>query len=350
MKKIISLLLCLCMIFGFTMTVFASESDLRPASALNRIVDGMGDLLSLLPKLMDKRMEYSQCKIIYSIPKLDEGFVPQGFCYVDSLDLFVVSYYKRFFQSILTVIDASSGQVLKTVRLANANGTVCSEHCGGVADVGDSLLISTGRSISRLRLSDLDAAQNGEEVCFDGTMYTPMRASYAGGFGDYLLVGQYYFFTPIGIFDSPRSHWYSLPDGSRNYAMCFIYDAKDLDSLFDGEKETPVAAISMPAGVQGVCYDGQSLYTSCSTTSFGSSVLSEYELDWTSPDGTMIFNRNEIPLCYIGESRCISRVEQPPMMEGIDFYNGRIYGIFENCAQKYKSARLHIPYICDLSA
>lgn len=370
LKKIISILLCAAIAAsaGTSAQAFsqasaqASEQTGEPVSVPAsyaqaeypetisepvRILDGIAEMVTKLFGMISFRRKYDDCKPVYELPELEKGVVPQGFCYIDAMDIFAVTYYSDDDEnSMAAFINASTGERIKTVKLCYEDGSPCKAHAGGIADIGDSVLISSGKSMRRLVIADALAAGDYSEVRFSGKLNSDMQCSYACSCGNYLFVGQYYTFTLKGSYDTPPEQRIYTPDGKRNYAMCEVFDLTDMDSVFAAEKAVPVAALSVPNLIQGIAYDGKTFAVSCSA-SYAPSTLKKYSVDINSADGRIMLGENEVPLIYLAGANLISSVKQPPMLEGIDICGGKVMGIFESGAEKFGSAPVRTPYICE---
>lgn len=344
-KKIISLLLCLCIIFGSGISAFAQSGYPETVTEFVRITDGIGELLRSFIGLFSLKFKYPDCTKLHEIPELDNGYVPQGFCFIESENTFAVSFYSNEDDnSILSLVDAESDKRLKTVKLCYDDGSPCKAHVGGVADIGDSLLISSGKSVRRLKISDVKAAEDYGYVQFCGTLKTDMQASYVASYENYLFVGQFYSFTLDGSYDTPEEQRVYTPSGKRNYAMCEKFDLSDMDKVFSDGSAVPLMVISVPNSVQGVAYDGETFVTSSSYTFNNASKIRYYNL--AESEQKFCMNGSDVPLYFLEEKDAVKTVKVPPMSEGIDFYNGRVAGIFESGAQKFWYARVRTPYIC----
>ena len=347
-KKLLSFVLCLCLLLGTGVTAFAQNDYPETISEATRIFDGIGELLKSFIGLFSLKFRYPDCEKLCPIPELENDFVPQGFCYVDSLDMFAITYYSSGDEnSILSLIDAKSGERVKTVSLCYDDGSACTAHVGGAADIGDSLLISSGKSARRLKIKDVMNAQDYAEVCFCGKLATNMQASYLCSYENYLFVGQFYSFKLDGSYDTPPEQRIYTPDGKRNYAMCEQYDLTDMDKVFAEGTAVPVAVISMPNAVQGIAYDGMRFVTSTSYTFNNPSKIRYYNL--VEPTQYFNMNGNDVPLYFLTEKNAYKTVKVPPMSEGIDWCNGKITGIFESGANKFWYARSRTPYICEFN-
>ncbi len=344
-KKLISILLCVCLLFGTGITAFAESGYPQNVSEFSRITNGIGELFRSFFGLFSLKFRYPDCSRLYEIPELENDYVPQGFCYIDSHNMFAVSYYStKDGNSILVLVNAENGERIKTVKLCYEDGSPCLAHVGGVADIGDSLLISSGKSVRRLKIDDALSAADYDYVYFCGKFATNMQASYVCSYKNCLFVGQFYSFTLNGSYDTPEEQRIYTPDGKRNYAMCEKYDMTDMDKMFADGSAEPLMVISMPNSVQGIAFDGETFVTSSSATFANASKIRYYRLNVSGDVFSM--NGTDVPLYYLTQKSAEKTVKVPPMSEGIDFYNGVVAGIFESGAKKFFYARARTPYIC----
>lgn len=349
MKKLLCVLLCAVMLLTAVIPASAAAQYPKTVSEPVRIIDGIAEMIRQLACMANFKRKYENCKPLCDIPELDGGFVPQGFCYIDSKDMFAITCYGTDDEnSVISLIDASTGERVKTVSLLYEDGTPCKAHAGGIADIGDSLLVSAGKSVRRLKLEAVLAAEDYSEIAFCGKLSTHMQASYVCSYENTLFIGQYYNFTLDGSYDTPQEQRVYTPSGKRHYAMCETYDMSDMDAVFEKGEAVPTAALSMPDCVQGIAYNGETLTLSISAGPFAVSPLKRYELKDFETEWSINLDGNDVPLVFIDKDRLIDTVKQPPMMEGIDCYKGRIAGIFESGAKKFGYALVRTPYVCDL--
>lgn len=345
MKKVVSLLLCICLLCGTGVNAFAESGYPKTVSEFVRITDGIGQLLRDFCWLFTLKSKYPDCHKLYEIPELDKKYVPQGFCYIDSLDMFAVTFYSADDEnSIVSLVDAKNGERIKTVKLCYEDNSPCFAHVGGVADIGDSLIVSAGKSVRRLKISDVMNTADYGYVCFCGKLATDMQASYICSYKNFLFVGQYYSFTLNGSYDTPKEQRLRTPNGKHNYAMCEQFDLSDMDKVFSDGTASPLMVISMPNSVQGIAYDGEIFVTSSSYTVSNASRIRYYKLN--ASDNLFSMNGKDVPLYFLEEKEAVKTVKVPPMSEGIDYFNGKVAGIFESGAKKFSYVRIKTPYIC----
>lgn len=343
-KKIVAVILCLCLVFGSSFVANAESEYPSTIPEIVRVLDGVSELVKQFFNLISLRTNYPDSHALCEIPELEKGYVPQGFCYIDSHDMFAISYYASDdTNSIVSIIDASSGERVKTVRLFNQTGSACKAHVGGICAIGDSLIVSSGKTVRRLKIDDVLNAADYGNVKFCGTLNTDMQASYVCSYGTDLFVGQFYTFSIDGGYDTPAEQRLYAPGFNRNYAMCEKFDLSDMDKVFADETAVPLLVISMPNSVQGIAYDGENFVTSASYSENGASKIRYYKLNESGKKYNM--RGNDVPLYFLIESNATKTIDVPPMAEGIDFYGDVVAGIFESGALKF-SARVETPYIC----
>lgn len=346
MKKAVKILAAaMCIIVLFTSTVFGDYVyNYSSVSQQVKVIDGIKEFFGNVGYILtytSKTPTKSLCKI----PELEKNYVPQGFCYVDSQDMFAVTYYSADdLNSIVALIDATSGERIKTVVLHYEDGSDCKAHVGGCADIGDSLIISAGKSARRLKIADILEAEDYGNVNFCGKLKTDMQASYLNAYKNLLIVGQFYTFTPDNQYETPKEHSLYFSKSKHNYAMCEVFDLRDMDAVFESETATPMFMVSVPNSIQGVAYDGTCLVTSSSSTAYGNSFLRYYNLEKATVSEYNL-GGTDVNLYIITEDMAEKTVKIEPMSEGIDFYGDKVAGIFESGAKKF-TARKKMSDIC----
>ncbi len=338
--------MCVSLLFSTGVTTYAETDYPRNVPEYVRKIDGMFESVLLYLRSLYVKKSYPDCIRVCDIPDLDGGYVPQGFCYIDSIDAYAVSSYSgNGSNSIISVVDAKTGNRIKTVKLCYEGGSKCDSHVGGIADIADSLIFSTGKSVRRIKINDIMSANDYSEVKACGKLETDMQSSYLCSYKNYLFVGQFYCYTSDGKYDTPTEQRIYLNAMKRNYAMCEQFDLTDIDAVFKAGKADPEFMISMPNIVQGIAFDGDTFVTSTSYSQKCMSKIRYYKLKNTK----FKFNVHgkDVPLYILSEKGMKKDADIPPMAEGIDFSGGKVMGIFESGAKKFKSPKIRTPYICE---
>ncbi|MCL2298568.1 MAG: hypothetical protein FWC27_00275, partial [Firmicutes bacterium] len=159
----------------------------------------------------------------FPVPGLGEGYVPQGMCYSQALNCFVLAYYhpgKR--PGLLALVDAKSGRHVKSVYLLGPGGLPYTGHAGGAAAWGEHVWVTSGNRAWRLDAQDLRAAQNGDTVRFRDTFRSASRGGFAFVAEGMLWLGDSYFRG--GSRPLPEDH---LDPASGNRARCVGYPLRE---------------------------------------------------------------------------------------------------------------------------
>ena len=360
MKKLISVVMALFMIFssfGVCVGTFAadenaptviSEADTQQETS-NGLAAFFEELFAKIKKvilifvgnisiLIDGRyskLDYSVYSTdAFELPGLDEGFVPQGICYVEILDCFAVSGYVKGENSRIYLIDKETGEA-KEIVLKDFI-----KHAGGIASDGEDVWVCAGGSdteggfVYHLSASALDKADDGAEIVFDGSFQTQVRASTVCCDGERLYVAEFYEED-----DYPVNPDHSFP-GNDNKAWSVGYELPIEPEEYDGSEKAPDIILSIPEKVQGMAVtSGGNIIFSTSYGRFYDSTLHIYKpLDeWT--QGGKVVDGEAVHLCVADDGSLVSKVKMPTLMEGIDVNGDTLYAVFESGATAYADAK-----------
>ncbi len=348
-KKILCLLISFAVISSALSPIaMAAQSDYAAGlSGFFTVADGIIELVTRTLKSFDRRTDYGYFAGVADIPELDKGYVPQGFCYVESLDAYAVTAYASGEPSIISLVNASNGERIKTVYLGYEDGTHSKAHAGGIADIGDSLVVTIGDCINRVKLADIAQCGDYSTVVFSGSIQTDLTAcSYACSYGNRLLVGEFYTYTTDASYTPAPAHFNYISLFERSYTYCEMFDMSDLDAAFSAEKPQAEAVFAMPNSVQGIAFDGETLATAISYGRNNDSYLRYYNVTKAQVKTTEVYGQ-KVDLIILDRSCIESESTLPPMIEGIDMRSGKVTGIFESGAQKYSDSKFIVSKICE---
>lgn len=360
MSKLICLILAVIMAFssfGACSGVFALEANEDTTSAVDEVnEEESGNLVAFLEELFAKikkvvlilvgnisivldgnysKTDYEEFSSdAFEIPGLDEDFVPQGVCYIEQIDCFAVSGYVKGENSRLYLVNNETDDLKKLILRD------FTKHSGGIASNGDDVWVCAGGSdteggfIYHISATVLDEAADGDEIEFDGSFQTQVRASTVCCDGERLYVAEFYEKR-----DYPVNPDHRFP-GNDNKAWAVGYELPIAANEYDGDEKAPDVILSIPEKVQGmaVTSDGNIVFS----TSYGryyDSTLHIYKpLDsWT--QGGTVLDGTVVHLCIADESGLISKVRMPTLMEGIDIHGDTLYAVFESGADAYADAK-----------
>ncbi len=341
-KKIIAFILAASFLFsGFSLT--GEVSDVRRniegyIETVVRAVRGIFDIRS-----------YSDYTELCEIPEVENGYVPQGYCFSEDYNLHFISYYHDDAATVISVVDGASGEKIKTLPLRKTNGKDFTGHAGGIAEDGQYLYIVDGKKIYRIALALIFMTPDGGPLFLLDKINADVKCSYLNCDGTYLYAGEFYTFTADGSYDTDKSHHMAISLFETTYARCNAYKLSELNFSSDNDEITaPSIVFTTPNCVQGFVRlpDG----TFALSISYGrnnNSTLAYYK-DVTSGecDFTVDYSGVSVPAYHLRNSTKTKSLRQPPLLEGIDDINGKVSGIFESCAGKYSDAAFIVDKIC----
>lgn len=359
LKKLTGIILALLMMFmsvGGAFTAFATQTDnssqVEIQAAEAEITDGsIADAFTAVFEKIKKLVltfignirtlfdsEYSKVDVAeyaedaFEIPALDNGFVPQGICYVEALDAFAISGYIKGENSRLYLVDNKDGKVKEIIFKD------FTKHAGGIASDGANIWISAGGSdkkggyVYHLSLASVIFAKDGDEIEFDGSFQTQVRGSTLCCDGEMLYVAEFY----------EKRDYPVNPDhaAGENKAWAVGYELPVLPYEYDGEEKAPDVIISIPEKVQGMAIsaEGNVLFSS-SYGRFNDSSLYVYEPfdSWTQQSKD--YNGKTVSFYVADESSFVTKIKMPTLMEGIDVEGDGLYVLFESGAKEYADAK-----------
>lgn len=340
-KRIIALILAAAFLFsGFSLTGEVSEA--------RRTVEGYIEMAVRAVRNIFGVRSYNHYWELCDIPETVNGYVPQGYCYSESRNLHFISYYHDDAASIISVIDRKSGERIKTLTLKKADGKDFTGHAGGIAEDGAFLYVVDGKKIFCLDINSMLLTPDGGSVFLINNAVTDVKCSYLNCDGAYLYAGEFYTFTDGGSYDTDKSHHMAISLFETTYARCNAYKLSELEFTPEGTEAVPAMAFTTPNCVQGFARlpDG-SFALSISYGRDNNSTLSFYE-DVTKGecDFTLGYGDATVPVYHLRNSKKTESLRQPPLLEGIDDMDGKVAGIFESCADKYRDAAFIVYKIC----
>lgn len=359
LKKLTGIILALLMMFmsvGGAFAAFATQADtaaqVEIQAAEAEITDGsIADVFTELFEKIKKIVltlignirtlfdtEYSKVDVseysedAFEIPALDKGFVPQGICYVEALDAFAISGYIKGENSRLYFVDNKDGDV-KELILKDFT-----KHTGGIASDGANIWVAAGGDdkaggyIYHLSVASVLLAKDGDEIEFDGSFQTQVRASTLCCDGEMLYVAEFY----------EKRDYPVNPDHAEgdNKAWAVGYELPVMPYEYDGEEKAPDVIISIPEKVQGMAIsaEGNILFSS-SYGRFNDSSLYVYEPfeSWT--EQSKDYNGKTVSFYIADENSFVTKIKMPTLMEGIDVEGNGLYVLFESGAEAYSDAK-----------
>lgn len=268
---------------------------------------------------------FSHAEGKFLVPGLDSPFVQQGFDYVDTENVYLVSGYMND-DTASRIYIRQDGSDTRFVELKNMDGSDYLGHAGGICHNGRYVYLAGDGGLEVLTLDDV---LDGGYATIIGRIETGFDISYCSFYNGYLLAGEFY---RAGNYETDPSHWQTTPDGTVNPALITVLRGDETAAF--GVAPVPVAAISVPEQVQGICFTGADELVLSTSYGFANSYLTYHRVD-AGYAGRVQLSGTEVPLLYLDGTTRTDLVALPPMSEEIVYRDGKIYIMCESASNKY---------------
>lgn len=279
-----------------------------------------------------------QCKQFYSestrrfvIPGLKEGFDPQDMFYVASEDMWLLSGYNpRKSEGRVSPIYKvdSSGNVSK-LKIKLPSGLIYKGHGAAVCATEEHVFLTVKDGYVVMNMSSVLNANDGDTITAFAHVPVDLEPAFMNIQDGVLYIGEFYhkFF-----YNTPQSHWLETPEGAKNPALMYAYDASDSSDAIFGFEPRPSRVYSIPAEIQGMCVMPENRIVLSQSWGYGTSEMIVYGTGSavkknTSDESTLTYliAGEEAPLYFLYQSVEEKRITLPPMAEGIDSHDGEVW-------------------------
>ena len=273
---------------------------------------------------------FNNAKTEFLTPGLTSPWVPQGFHYVQDDELYLMSGYMSNDTASRVYVRNNDGTT-HFVELKNADGSDYNRHAGGVCQNGDYVYIAGKKGVEVFRYDDFLTAGSAVNL---GKIPAQYNFAFCSIYNGYLFAGDFYY---PETYETPAEHRITTAAGDQNYSIITVYRLDELEEF--GVDPAPVACISAPGKVQGICfnYDGDVILST--SYSIPSSHLYYHKVDTERVDTFNVSGR-EVPLYYLDSHSLYKTVTLPPMSEELVFKDGRVYVLCESACNKYFFGKL----------
>lgn len=275
---------------------------------------------------------YDHARKEFRIPGLMAGYNPQGLDYMPEYDSFLTSGYMANGKASRVYLIDRDGKA-KCSCLTEQDGTDNKGHTGGAAYFDRYCYIPNENRLEAFSLEDIlsDSGTAAEE----GKVQTPINPAWCTDHEGYLIAGEFY---REGSHERAPEHRLTTPAGEENKALAVVYR---LDAAYPcGIDPVPVAALSLPEKVQGLCVTDTDEVILSVSWGFDASTMLFYDAQKLQPQGTFSFDGTEVPLIYFDSAALTRTLKTPPMAEEVECVDGRLYIISESASNKYIYGKL----------
>ncbi len=327
MKKLTQAIICVVLVLSLAFSASAASTQ-SIGDSFTSFFDGIVRFFSILFGDISDLFEGGYTRIDiddYSengvdMPGLESGFVPQGLCYSDEPEMFLISGYTDDGNSRIYAADAKTNTA-KEIILKDFTA-----HAGGIASSGNSVWVSSGSYIYHISTEAIANASSGAELEFDSKIKLPVKGSFMGCSDDMIWVGEFY--TNSGGYEVDSNHAYG-----KNHSWACGY------KIIDGSLKLE-AVISIPDEVQGMSVlSDNTVIFSTSYGRYNDSALQIYipYTEWN--QSTVTIDGVDIPFYGCDKSDRLAKIEMPTLMQGIEIADGKLCVIYESGAEKYSNAK-----------
>lgn len=278
------------------------------------------------------------------IPGLRQGLVPQGLDYLQEEDWLIISGYRDNDSSLVAVIDAESGELVKAVSFRLPSGAVYRGHAGGVAVSDRHLWISSGEHVYWVRLDKLIAARDGAEILFDGAAKIDARGSFVSFTDGILWVGDFAY--EARDYKTASHHKLRNRQNKQHDGWIAGYKLDPTTDLIPANRPKangayiPDYVLSIRDKIQGSYILGDYIILTESYGRNNDSHLYIYENPLDNPPHREVnISGLTVPVWFLDDANLAYTWVLPPMVESVVERNGELYVSFESAALKYLDGR-----------
>ena len=285
---------------------------------------------------------YSNSEKTFATPGSNDGAVQQGFDYVEKDKVFLVASYMTdtTASSRVYVVD-EEGKSFYT-ELLYADGSNYNDHTGGIECDGEYVYITYTSEkypsgLAVFSYADILSGKSAKMLGLINTYNDPAHCYIQGG---YMYAGSFYI---AENYETPAHERIETPSGDKNTSLITVFKM-DESSEF-GVNPTPVAVISTPDCVQGMCFTDDNKIVLSTSYGLAASHLLVYDLDKVDSQTGYTFagttNKEEkfsfenLSVSYLDSASLVDTIQAPPMAEELVYLDGKIYIMNESACNKY---------------
>lgn len=277
---------------------------------------------------------YNTAEPQFAIPGDGEGFIPQDLDYLDSEDLWLFSGYANEGPSPLYK-RAADGTVQR-IFVKMLDGVPYDGHGSGVTSDSEHVFLTSEGGLLMLNAEDVASAQDGDEVPVVGERDLDFAPAFMNIENDTLYLGNFF---REGDYETPDHHRIPTPDGTVNPAVMYAYPADAAAPT--GFAAVPERVYSITDQIQGMCESPTGEIVLSQSYGLATSHLLAYDSQALLQRGTFVADGQEVPLYSLNSTNFTREVTTPPMSEGIEFHDGRIWISYESASDKYIFGKLY---------
>lgn len=249
-------------------------------------------------------------------------YVPQALAFAEEKKIVLqTAYHAKGNVSRIYVIDYETGLLIKSLKLRNQEKKNQYGHVGGIATNGEKVWITNDYMVSEYSLEEIlntdqpfIVSQKDEEL--------PIRGDFCTYHDHKLWIGEFYL-----------KPFY---DVLQEYPLLMAYSIEEEDYSY----AKPDVVIALPKMVQGLTFspDGEFVMARSFTYLIRSSLDVYQNVLEKKADETIKVGNKKIPYYHFTEKNLVKEIKLPSMAEGLFYYDGYYYILFESSSSHYSLA------------
>ncbi len=281
---------------------------------------------------------YFNASTEFKTPGVSDGFIQQGFDYVEEKEVYLTSGYMKDGSSSRVYITSKDGKTLGFTKLRNQTGGRNDTHAGGIAHYGEFVYVCNGSGSNGIEVFRLDDIMSKDEARCIGTIDLGIAPAfvYVDKANNTLYSGNFH--KDETVYLSPEEYKMTTPAGDSNTALIGAYDLDpNAKATFGVKDENAERVYSIPSKVQGMLItpDNKLVLTTSWGVSKSHLLIYDFAEINESTDKTTRALGYTVPLYFVDSSSLVKDVKAPPMAEEVVYMDGKIYIMNESASSKY---------------
>lgn len=277
----------------------------------------------------------------FAIPGTDDGFIVQD---LDELEdgTWLFSGYATSGPSPVYVRHTDG----TTVKLAitRADGSTYDGHGSGITSDDEHVFLTDDEGFLVFSLTDFKQAEDDAIIQAQGRRSLEFAPAFMNIENQTLFLGTFYH---PGPYEAPDHHKMDTPSGDWNAAIMYAYPA-DANGTF-GYADQTSCAYSLPARIQGMCITETGQLVLSQSYGLASSHLLVYDLGLVAVNetvtaeaaATFTADGTDVPLFFLDSASLTEDITAPPMSEGIEWHDDKVWISCESASDKYLFGKLY---------
>ncbi len=268
----------------------------------------------------------------FTTPGLWDGFVPQGFDYIEERGVYITSGYMKDGEASRIYVTDSKGDSTY-VALKMADGSCNTSHAGGVSFDGEYIYV-TGSGENDGKKSTVDVYKMNDVLDGDCTAVACdrieicVKPSFLYAREGVLYVGEFY--RPDS-YETDSSHHIKTPAGETNHALIAVYELGDNGKPAD---IVPSKVYSVRDQVQGIAFDSEGRIIMSTSFGLASSFIYVYDTKELTK-GSINIEGKDVDVYHIDSDNLKATVKAPPMTEEMVVSGDTLMIMCESACMKY---------------